>query len=228
MHSAVMTLFGVAAQPGHVLAAPGSLSPLASLARAQVSTSAAAPGADNQTWSEFTANAPRFAGAAQRLLVEGQRGNAIRNPRCEGTGGASGLPTNWSIGTSLTGLTVTNLGVFVVDGVHCVRVRVNGTPSASFMALAFDTTTGIVAAPSQAWAIVQARSTAESMVLPCIEPDRSMTTDTAVSMPSASQRRLKTCSLPASMRGARLPSKRPPIAPLSQPQRSGALRTRYS
>jgi len=152
MHSAVMTLFGVAAQPGHVLAAPGSLSPLASLARAQVSTSAAAPGADNQTWSEFTANAPRFAGAAQRLLVEGQRGNAIRNPRCEGTGGASGLPTNWSIGTSLTGLTVTNLGVFVVDGVHCVRVRVNGTPSASFMALAFDTTTGIVAAPSQAWA----------------------------------------------------------------------------
>ena len=159
MHPAVLTLFGVAAQPGQsgvVLAGPGALNPLASLARAQVSTSVTAPGADGLTWAEFAANAPRFAGTAQRLLVEGQRGNLLRNPRREGAalgviGAGGALPTNWSFLSGQVGLQVEILALGSVDGVQTVTLRFTGTATGTSIQMSFEPITQVVATPSSIW-----------------------------------------------------------------------------
>lgn len=82
------------------LVAPGALAAGVAFARASTGHSL---GPDGLAWQEAAAQQPRFHGTARRLLVAGERGNAIRNPRYEG-GSATALPTyfgNFS-GTGVT------------------------------------------------------------------------------------------------------------------------------
>jgi hypothetical protein len=78
------------------------------------------------------AGVPRFQGAARRLLVEPQRTNHVRNPRAEGAvaGSPGAAPTGWNLGQP-AGVAREVLGVFMVDGVPCLRVRFSGAPATS-------------------------------------------------------------------------------------------------
>ena len=111
------------------------------LSRAQVNTRATAAGADGTTWAEFLADVPRFNGTARRLLIGGQRTNAVRNPRAEGVvaGTPGTLPTHWSMPTSSNGITREIVGSGVEGGINYVDIRISGTASAAaFMSVMFD------------------------------------------------------------------------------------------
>lgn len=68
-------------------------------------------------------------GVRRGLLVEEQRTNYVRNNSMAGAG-AGVLPTNWGK-HELSGMTVTPIGVFTVNGIPVLRVRVSGTPVAT-------------------------------------------------------------------------------------------------
>jgi hypothetical protein len=121
----IAPLAGVGADIARHLSRPGSLRSPATLSRAQVSSSATAIGADGTTWVEFGADAPRFNGAARRLLIGGQRTNQNTNPRGEGGSGTT-LPTGWS--ASLTALAITSVTQATRNGVSGVLIRFAGTP----------------------------------------------------------------------------------------------------
>jgi hypothetical protein len=114
------------------LVSPGVLSPLASFSRAQVGSLSSAVLADGATRVEFGADAPRRNGTSRRLLIEGQRTNSFRNPRCEGAvpGTPGTMPTFWSFAATL-GLTTSVVGSGVEDGLGYVDVRFFGTPTGS-------------------------------------------------------------------------------------------------
>lgn len=104
-------------------------------------------------------------GAAVGWLIEGSQSsatgvvNGIRNPRAEGCipgviGSGGALPTNWSQQASLNGLSLEVIGQITVKGLPGLRLRVFGTPTASSsFVIEHETTTGLVAAPSQTWAL---------------------------------------------------------------------------
>ncbi|MBO1080742.1 phage head spike fiber domain-containing protein [Roseomonas haemaphysalidis] len=99
------------------------------------------------------ADTPRFSGAARRLLVEGTRSNAIRNPRAEGaTSGTPGtMPANWSMAT-LGGVSASVAGVGTELGLPYVDLRYTGTPSASgYLVILPEPITTIAAAAGQVW-----------------------------------------------------------------------------
>jgi hypothetical protein len=128
-----------------------SLDPRVAFARASTATFLSRTGA----WREAAANVPRFqhdaaTGACLGILREAGATNSNRNPRGEGTGGTSGLPTNWSFQNA--GLTATKVGNFTVDGVDVTRIRLNGTATGVTATVDFEAITGIVAAPGQSWA----------------------------------------------------------------------------
>ncbi|MBI0534634.1 hypothetical protein D9599_03495 [Roseomonas sp. KE2513] len=112
------------------LVSAGALSGGLALTRA---STALAADTDGTTMLSFAANAPRFQGAAQRLLVEGGRTNSLRNPRLEGAvAGSPGTPpTYWTI-AALAGTTSTlALGTDPTYGLPVLSVRVQGTPTAT-------------------------------------------------------------------------------------------------
>jgi len=79
-------------------------------------------------WQEVAANTPRFQGAARRLLVEGRRTNAIRNPRAEGCGtgaSAAALPTNWWMPNHTSGLSM-DISPVAYGGMSGMRLRLYG------------------------------------------------------------------------------------------------------
>jgi hypothetical protein len=106
--------------------------PLA-LMRAQSGTRATALAADGATWLDFGANEARAAGAAPRLLIEGQRTNNVPNPRAEGAvaGTPGTLPANWSIAITASGVSREIVGAVTVAGLPGLRVRFFGTPAAN-------------------------------------------------------------------------------------------------
>lgn len=145
---------------GARLIQPGAIAGgLVTFSRAQaagaISTSFAADGVALQ---EYGANVPRFNGTARRMLFGGQRTNGIRNPRAEGAvvgviGAGGALPTNWTIVGTTTGLSFNVLGVFVESGISVLRLGVSGTSGATVdFSIRSETTTSVVAAPSQSWA----------------------------------------------------------------------------
>lgn len=80
------------------------------------------------TWQDAAANTPRFQGTARRLLVEGRRTNAIRNPRAEGCGSgpsAAALPTNWWMPNHTSGLSM-DVSPVAYGGMTGVRLRLSG------------------------------------------------------------------------------------------------------
>ena len=126
-------VLGVPLRGGRRLIADPALPPYVALSRSHASARATALGADDASWSEFTADQPRFNGSARRLLLEGARTNAIRNPRAEGAvaGMPGSLPTYWGLTGLPSGITSTVIGIFTVNGVQCLRLRLAGTPAAS-------------------------------------------------------------------------------------------------
>jgi hypothetical protein len=159
MHPAVSTLLGVIGQTGQTVLGAGALRAPATFSRAQVSTSVTARGADGIAWSEFSANTARFTGVAQRLLIEGQRTNALRNPRCEGTvlgvAGSGGVaPTHWTASPPTGAISTEIVAVGTTGGLPYVDVRFFGTASGASGGttyLMFEPTTAIVTTPSTAW-----------------------------------------------------------------------------
>lgn len=127
------------------------------LTRTQASDmSAVALGADGVTWTQYAADAARYNGTAQRLLIEGARTNSVTNPRGEGASGAT-LPTGWTL-SATRGLTHTWTRA-TRGGVEGVDWRMVGTPdSTSAFDLSFEagqtTTTGISAALSLFYQLV--------------------------------------------------------------------------
>jgi hypothetical protein len=140
--------------PGFALVVPGALLSPLTLSRAQVSgVRSTGLGADDLTWAEYDADVPRFHGSAQRLLIEGQRTNQVRNPRAEGAvAGTPGImPTNWS--TMLpTGISREVVGYSTRNGIPGIELRFFGTvTSGTNLTIDPETTTAIVATPSQQW-----------------------------------------------------------------------------
>lgn len=106
--------------------------------------------AGDEAWEEVGQNLPRFSWPARALRVDGGGGNRVRNPRLEGAGAPS-LPTNMSV-TAAAGLTTTVLSYQTIGGIPTCTIRAAGTASATRYMLSMETTTGIGASPSQAWA----------------------------------------------------------------------------
>jgi hypothetical protein len=134
------------------LVAPNALAPPLTLTRAQAGGAVStARSADGVAYAQFAADTPRFNGVSQRLVIEGQRTNSIRNPRGEGGSTPSTLPTNWAVETA-AGLTTEFLSSQVINGVDTVTLRISGTASGTSYSLLFESPTQIVAAALQAWA----------------------------------------------------------------------------
>ena len=154
MSIAMTALLGAIETPRCTLVANGLPRGPLGLTRAQVSTRATALGSDGVAWSEFLADLPRPAGTAQRLLIEGQRTNGVRNPRAEGAAvGVPGtLPTNWTL-TVGGGLVREVVGAGTLNGIAGVHVRVSGTTTAAAgQLIAVEATNAISAASGQTWA----------------------------------------------------------------------------
>lgn len=139
MHPALVPLLGLSRQSGFTLAAAGILNAPASLSRAQVTSTATALGMDGVAWQGFAANAPRFAGTARRLLIEGQRTNGLRNPRGQGSptatyapgagaGLGSTLAIHWWLPNRLANLAI-DVSPVSDFGMSGVRLRYYGTTS---------------------------------------------------------------------------------------------------
>lgn len=125
-------LLRFAGKSGSSLVAPGVLRTL-SFSRAQVATASTALTPDGVTRAEFAADIPRFNDIARRLLIEGQRTNSIRNPRCEGAvaGTPGTLPTFWSVAVGTTALSTSVVGTGTENGLPYVDIRFFGTPAAT-------------------------------------------------------------------------------------------------
>lgn len=153
MHPALIPMLGLFQPAGSNLVAMGSLTAPASLIRAQAATFATALGSDGVTWQAFGADLPRFHGAARRLLTEGQRTNALRNPR--GEGAVAGLPGTVPTNATMVppaGLTREMLAPATVNGVTLNRIRIFGTATADATAIwGLDSGTAIAVAPGETW-----------------------------------------------------------------------------
>ena len=76
---------------------------------------------------------PRFTGPAQRLLLEGQSTNNIRNPRAEGAvaGTPGTMPTNWAAFGNGAGLAWNVVGSGIENNLPYVDLRLSGTSSST-------------------------------------------------------------------------------------------------
>ena len=132
-------------QRGIRIVGPNYLHPAANFSRASAATVF-----DGGVLREFGNNVPRL--TSEGLLLEGQRQNAVSNPRAEGAvAGAPGTePTGWG-SPEQHGITRT-LSLATVEGVAGVVIRYAGTPTAtSAMAIVFTSTMAVPAAAGQTW-----------------------------------------------------------------------------
>jgi hypothetical protein len=153
MHPAFVTMLGSVARPGLVLVGGGAVRAPLGFSRAQVSTTVHALASDGIAWQAFGADTPRLPGTASRLLVEGQRTNAVRNPRAEGAAeGVPGTqPANWSAPTSFGGLSREMLAPVTQNGVTYCRLRYSGTSTGGALLLATEGATQQAATPGETW-----------------------------------------------------------------------------
>ncbi len=129
MDVAVTAMLGVSDPFGRILVMPGLLHAPASLIRPQVNTRATSLRPDGLAWEEQAADTPRFPGPARRLLIEGQRTNQVRNPRCEGAipGLPGTMPTTWVPQAPSGGLQRQVVGTGAEGGIQYVDLRLFGT-----------------------------------------------------------------------------------------------------
>jgi hypothetical protein len=130
------------------------LRPPFTLTRAQLAgVRAAAISSNGVTWQEYAADLARFNGAAQGLVIEGQRTNFIRNPRMEGAvvGNPGTAPTHMLFSTT-GGLSTQVASIGVEDGISYVDFRISGTTtSGPVFALSVEAANAIAAAAGQIW-----------------------------------------------------------------------------
>lgn len=104
-----------------------------------------------------TTNAIATVGATPLgLLIEESRTNSIRNPRAEGAvaGTPGTLPTNWSLGGVLSGLSSQVVGSGTEAGIPYLDIRFFGTTTGSgFASVAFESATSVAASNGQAWTV---------------------------------------------------------------------------
>ena len=86
------------------------------------------------------------------LLVEEARTNSIRNNTMLGAvaGTPGTLPTNWGI--DVPGLTTSVIGTGTSNGISYIDIRLNGTTSAGYGNIFFESSSGIAATNAQTWA----------------------------------------------------------------------------
>lgn len=130
-----------------VVLEPRNLSALFSAIRAHTPSGAQATDVQDGVWRPRAAGTPRFNEA--RLLSEITRSNVIRNPRAEG-GAAPALPTNWAVHIA-NGMTWELLSRWTEDGRQFARIRVSGTPTATFSSIRFETANAVAASSGQVW-----------------------------------------------------------------------------
>lgn len=105
--------------------------PLA-ITRAQISgVQSTAINGGNNGLTFYGADVPRFNGPAQRLLIEGQGTNTIRNPGAEGAiaGTPGTMPTNWVAAAGGAGLSWNVAGSGFEGDAPYVDIRLSGTSS---------------------------------------------------------------------------------------------------
>lgn len=110
------------------LVSPGYISPSMVFSRAQVSSFSTAFDASGNL-VEYGADVPRFNGAAQRLLLEGQRTNFVSDVRFEGAVAPSTNPAGMALVQSASGVSTTIVGTGTVNGLPYVDIAVAGTAS---------------------------------------------------------------------------------------------------
>jgi hypothetical protein len=131
------------------LVSPGKLLATMGFTRASVAQALAQ---DGTSYQQSAADAPRFVGTARRLLVEGPRTNALRNPNFEGAAAPSTNPTYQGLTGTTSGVTRTIVGVGSVGGLPYLDLLLSGTASAAgTVILIFESGTGIAAANAQTW-----------------------------------------------------------------------------
>jgi hypothetical protein len=99
------------------------------------------------------ADTPRFNGSTQRLLVEGTRGNALRNPRAEGAapGTPGQLPTYWTA-SSQAGVALSVVGTGSEMGLPYLDLRFAGTAtSTGYLVITPEQSAALPAAAGQVW-----------------------------------------------------------------------------
>lgn len=86
------------------------------------------------TWTTFGPNTPRFVRPNNWLLTEGQRTNAVRNPRGEGLvpGTPGTVPADWGAYSAPAGVTRSIVGVGTESGIDYVDVSYSGTAATGF------------------------------------------------------------------------------------------------
>lgn len=151
--NAILPVLGALENARRPLVSRNSMAAALGLTRAQVNTSATTLAADGSL-VEVMADVARFTGPTQRLLLEGQRTNSLRNPRVEGAAPGT-QPTHWfaSIATS-TGVTATINGAPTVAGVRCLSITLSGTPVGNgFLRVALEGNGAVAASTGQAWSL---------------------------------------------------------------------------
>jgi hypothetical protein len=149
-----------------LLVSPGAITSPLTLTRAQ--TGGAVATGESIAWETYGADTPRFVIPNGGLLIEGQRTNAVTNPRGEGASGTGAPPTTWTL-SATRGLTHTFTPA-VVNGVQGVVWAFSGTPnSTSGTELAFEagltSTAGQLCALSLFYQLVAGTNTLSSLTL---------------------------------------------------------------
>lgn len=101
--------------------------------------------------AQFAPNVPRV--GPNGFLVEEQRTNSIRNPRCEGAvaGTPGTLPSYWANNSQGNGLSQQVVGSGTEDGIPYVDVRYFGTPTVGGMSIAIEQAGAVAALNGQTW-----------------------------------------------------------------------------
>jgi hypothetical protein len=149
-----------------LLVSPGAITSPLTLTRAQ--TGGAVATGESIAWETYGADTPRFVLPNGGLLIEGQRTNAVTNPRGEGASGTGTPPTTWTL-SATRGLTHTFTPA-VVNGVEGVVWAFSGTPnSTSGTELSFEagltSTAGQLCALSLFYQLVAGTNTLVSLTL---------------------------------------------------------------
>ena len=143
----------MASEDGSVFVRSGVLrSPFVITRTQAVGDQSSALAADGSSVTFYGADTPRFNGSAQRLLIEGQRTNVIRNPRGEGAvaGTPGTAPTNWGLfGTG--GVDFNIVGTGTENNLPYVDIRVSGTSTTGAGVFIRADQVYPVAAQNQSW-----------------------------------------------------------------------------
>jgi hypothetical protein len=124
----------------------GSLSPSVSFTRASPAWSQDASG----IWRDSPVDSPRWDGS--RFVVEGDRRNAIRNPRFEGAAAPSTSPTYTNLTITNNGVAMAIVGTGTDSSLPYLDLSFIGTATANAVLIpTFESSQGVPASTGQTW-----------------------------------------------------------------------------